>query len=291
VSYQTVGRLHSSAEEDFFGVETHGRCTQIAVFKRLPGAKGPYDGDLECFDEQKLEQVKNFKFPSKEQIDKMKISYTFSNWDNEDFDNYEYSEDNTNLDDEVDPEWWQAVWNKEEEDEKNGSGNGQGWNDDDKSILHHLDDESVLHCWKSKDFWIEELSKPKGNENTAMKNTSTKKEESEHWHIKVPWSEEKSKDDGCSWACSPRSSRHQSDDDKARSEEDIPVLPNFSYRKQHTQTESFSHDCSVHTKKPHEWVFDMENKAEEQGEINLPSQKVATQKVLGALKFQNSCRS
>jgi len=145
VTYQTVGRLHPSAEEEFFGVETHGRCTQIAVFTRLPGAKGPYDGDLKCFDESGLEQIKSFKFPDQQQIDNLKVDYSSWKWDDES-DQYEYSEDNTNLDDVIDPEWWQAVWNKEDDDEKAGMGNGQGWDDDDKSVLHCFDDEAVLHC-------------------------------------------------------------------------------------------------------------------------------------------------
>jgi len=108
VTYQTVGRLKPSAEEDFFGVASHGRCTQIAVFKRKPGAKGPYDGDLECFDETTLEIMKSFKFPSKQEIENLKIDHARSNWDDDDTDepdHYEYSEEhNTDWGDEVDPE-------------------------------------------------------------------------------------------------------------------------------------------------------------------------------------------
>jgi len=291
VTYQTVGRLHSSAEEDFFGVETHGRCTQIAVFKRLPGAKGPYDGELECFDELNLELVKNFKFPSKVQIDNLKISCECSSWDDDDFEEYEYSEDNTNLD-EVDPEWWQAVWNNEVEDEKDGMGNGQGWNDDNKSVLHCFEDESVLHCWKSKDFWIEEFkSEPKSSDIPVPDKVCTNEEELKEWHCKVPWSKVKSIYDGCRWVRSPCSSRLQSDDDKARSEEGFAILSNFANKNQYTQVESCSHNDPVHVKKPREWMLDMESKAKERGEIKLHSPKFVAQTVLGAPKFQNSGRS
>jgi len=190
VSYQTVGRLHPSAEEEFFSVEKHGRCTQIAVFKRLPGAKGPYDENLESFNEFNLERVKNFKFPSKKELDKLKISYHSSKWDYEESDHYEYSEDNTNLDD-VDPEWREAVWNKDDDGERVGKGNGQGWDDDDKSVLHSFDEEAVRHYWKSWDFWIEESQDElKNNFYHAVSNNGDAKV----WLSERPRPEHKSKD-------------------------------------------------------------------------------------------------
>jgi len=289
VTYQTVGRVHRSAEEDFFSVEKYGRCTQIAMFRKLLGAKGPYDGDLECFDELNLEQVKNFKFPSKKQIDNLKISYACSKWDIDESDHYEYSEDNTNLDDEVDPEWWQAVWNKEDDDEKAGMGNGQGWDDDDKSVLHCFDDEAVLHCWKSEDFWIEELeSEPKRNSNPIEKKICCKKEEVKDWHRKVHWPDEESKVGDSSWVGSPCSSRLHSDDDKASSKEDCKIFPEhlcFTYRGQQSQAEAFSYDCPAYHEKVRKWQCDMESKAEEHSETKQLTQKAAVKKTLGSVKF------
>jgi len=185
VKYQTVGRLHPKAEEEFFDVESYGRCTQIAVFTRKPEAPGPYDGDLECFGEFSIERVKNFKFPSKQQIDNLKIAYPLK-WDYEESDYYEYSEDNTNLD-EVDPKWWEDVWNREDDDEKADVGNGQGWDDGDKSVLHSFDDEAVLHCWKSEYFWIEDIKDESKFEMSSENNEDGRYSEG-------PWPEEKSKD-------------------------------------------------------------------------------------------------
>jgi len=140
VTFQTVGRLHPAAEESFFSVEEYGRCTQIATFKRKPGAQGPIlDGtDIEEYDESSLEVIKNFKFPSKTEIENLKISHAHPEWDDDEAqepDYYEYSEGNTDWEDEVDPEWWNVVWNKSVDDEKVGEGNGQGWDDSDLSLV------------------------------------------------------------------------------------------------------------------------------------------------------------
>jgi len=213
VNYQTVGRLHPMAEEEFFDVERYGRCTQIAVFTRIPGAKGPYDGDLKCFGESTLERVKNFKFPSKQEIDNLKVDYPLK-WDDEEWDYYEYSEDNTNLNDEVDPTWWQEVWNREDDDEKTGIGNGQGWDDGDKSVLHSFDDETVLHCWKSEHFWIEDI-KDQSKCDTSVDN---KEEDNDS---EGPWPEEKSEDCDYSWTCAAFSKPlHSDEDDKVSGNED-----------------------------------------------------------------------
>jgi len=266
VTYQTVGRLHPSAEEEFFGVETHGRCTQIAVFSRLPGAKGPYEGNLECFDESSLEQIKNFKFPDQQQIDNLKVDYSSWKWDDES-DQYEYSEDNTNLEDVVDPEWWQAVWNKEDDDEKAGMGNGQGWDDDDKSVLHCFDDEAVLHCWQSDYFWIEEYKDESKTEASSV-NKKVK-----GWHGGGPWREEDSKDGDNLWACSQCSSRLHSDEDgKASSKENGNVcLKHLRSTCEVLQTEISSYSCESPAKivKSQEWEFDVESKAVERGESEL----------------------
>jgi len=152
VTYQTVGRLHPAAEEDFFSVVTYGRCTQIAVFERKPGVKGPNltEDDLEEYDESNLEVIKNFKFPSKSQIENLKISHAHPEWDDDDTqepDHYEYSEDNTDWGDDVDPEWWNVVWNKSDDDIA-GMGNGQGWDDN---------DPPAVEGWQYVETRIEEL--------------------------------------------------------------------------------------------------------------------------------------
>jgi len=264
VSYQTVGRLHPSAEEEFFSVEKHGRCTQIAVFKRLPSAKGPYDGNLECFNEFNLERVKSFKFPSKQQLDNLKISYASSKWDYEESDHYEYSEDNTNLYDEVDPEWREAVWSKDDDSEKARIGNGQGWDDDDKSVFHSFDEEAVLHGWKSWDFSVEEFKdEPKSN-CYFTKNKQSSNGEAKDWDSEDTCIEEESKE---AWeACSSISERLQCDDDKTRREEDVTMCP---------EQLSFTHislqkDKSYSTEdSPFKEMFDVESEAHVQAESEL----------------------
>jgi len=152
VTYQTVGRVHPSAEEDFFSVKKHGRCTQIAVFLRKPEAQGPNLKDPKEYSESGLSVIKNFKFPSKRQIENLKISHSYPAWDDEDTqepDHYEYSEDNTEFGDEVDPEWWKVVWNKSDDDVREGQGNGQGWDETDPlAIGSWLDDETWAEDFK-----------------------------------------------------------------------------------------------------------------------------------------------
>jgi len=151
VTYQTVGRLHSAAEEDFFCVKKHGRCTQIAVFKRKPDAYGPNLNDPKEYDESSLDVIKNFKFPSKREIENLKISQAHPGWDDDDTqepDHYEYSEDNTEYGDEVDPEWWKMVWNESGTVDRTWKGNGQGWDET---------DSFVGGSWKSDEVWAEEL--------------------------------------------------------------------------------------------------------------------------------------
>jgi len=151
VTYQTVGRLHSAAEENFFSVKEHGRCTQIAVFKRKPNTEGPNLDDPKEYDESSLDVIKNFKFPSKREIENLKISQAHPGWDDDDTqepDHYEYSEDNTEYGDEVDPEWWKMVWNESGNVDKVCKGNGQGW-DETGSF--------VGGSWKSDEVWAEEL--------------------------------------------------------------------------------------------------------------------------------------
>jgi len=263
VKYQTVGRLHPMAEEGFFDVERYGRCTQIAVFTRKPGAQGPYDGELECFGEFTLERVKNFKFPSKQEIDNLKVDYPLK-WDDEEWDYYEYSEDNTNLNDDVDPKWWQDVWNREDDDEKTGIGNGQGWDDGDKSVLHSFDDETVLHCWKSEHFWIEDIK----DESKYDTSTENKDEENDS---DGPWPEEKSEEGDYSWTCSAFSKPLPSD-------EDVKVSGNEDSNMSLKQSDSTSSGSQGETKlcsqgnpaKARE--FDVEGKVVEDDESNIMPQ-------------------
>merc|ERR1719334_1066841 len=236
VNYQTVGRLHPMAEEEFFDVERYGRCTQVAVFTRIPGAQGPYDGDLECFGEFTLERVKNFKFPSKQEIDNLKVDYPLK-WDDEEWDYYEYSEDNTNLNDEVDPKWWQDVWNRED------------------------DDEKVLHCWKSEHFWIEDIK----DESKCDTSTENKDEDNDS---DGPWPEEKSEEGDYSWTCSAFSKPLPSD-------EDVKVSGNEDSNMSLKQSDSTSSGSQRETKlcsqgnpaKVRE--FDVEGKVVEDDESNL----------------------
>jgi len=291
VSYQTVGRLHPSAEEEFFGVAKHGRCTQIAVFQRRSGAEGPYNGDLSKFDESTLEVVKSFKFPSKQEIENLKVSHDCSKWDDdEDPDHYEYSEDNTDWDDKVDPEWWQRVWNKEDDDVKAGKGNGQGWDDG--------DDEPLLPCWHSEDSRIfekwEEDSKISPDSKSQQRLDGLK-----DWHH---WPEEESKEGSCPEPCSPPSScRIWSDEEKVSRDEEEIVFPEFSCitsRGLLKKTESCSNERLdkqvsqlVKTREAQNWEFEEESKALDKCEHNLRSHEAVMQKMLGALKFQNSCCS
>jgi len=296
VTYQTVGRLHSSAEEEFFSVVKHGRCTQIAVFKRRPGAKGPYDGDLEKFDESTLEVVKNFKFPSKQQIENLKVSNACSKWDDEeDPDHYEYSEDNTDWDDKADPDWWQRVWNKKDDDEKAGKGNGQGWDDG--------DDEPFLPSWHSQDSWIngyEEDSKILGNSPESKK--PQRLEGLKDWHLKSQWPEEESKEGCYPLPSSPPSScRIWSDEEKVTSEEETTESPALSCRTSRSllkQAGSCSHgrlekqvSKPVLARENQKWEFEVESKALDKCHQNLRSHEAVMHKMLGALKFQNSCCS
>jgi len=252
VTYQTVGRLHPSAEEDFWSVVKYGRCTQIAVFKRRPGADGPYDGDLDCFDESSLEIVKNFKFPSKQQIENLKISHTCSKW-SEDYawepDHYEYSEceDSTDWRDDVDPEWWKAVWNKkdDDDDEKAAKSNGQGWDDGDEAV----------HCWQLQcDF------KSKLNE---VKNCQCEN----------PWPEDDWKVCGNSELCSPSSGTIYRDDDKVSGEEDSTAFSNpSSITSQCSQKQPIIssngrlHKQAALTEEAQKWEYDVESKALEQNQ-------------------------
>jgi len=155
VSYQTVGRLHSAAEEDFFSVKDHGRCTQIAVFKRKPDAAGPDLEHVEEYDESCLDVIKNFKFPSKKEIENLKISQAHQ-WDDDDTqepDHYEYSEEITESGDYIDSEWWKMVWNENGNVDRAFKGNGQGWDEN---------DSFVGGSWKSDDFWTGELKNQAG---------------------------------------------------------------------------------------------------------------------------------
>jgi len=157
VAYQTVGRLHSAAEEDFFSVKEHGRCTQIAVFQRRPDAEGPNLDDKEEYDESCLDVIRNFKFPSKTEIENLKISHAHPGWDDDetlDPDHYEYSEDNTECGDEADPDWWKAVWNKIDDEDRAGKGNGQGWDET---------DPSVVVSWEYDETWAEEFKDYRGS--------------------------------------------------------------------------------------------------------------------------------
>jgi len=289
VTYQTVGRLHPSAEEEFFGIKKHGRCTQIAVFKRLSDAKGPYDGDFGKFDESTLELVKNFKFPSKQEIENLKVNHACSKWDDdEDPDHYEYSEDNTDWDDKVDPDWWQRVWNKEDDDKKEGKGNGQGWDDG--------DDEPALPCWDSEDSCGDEFdedSKSPGNlhENTVPSRVEGLKD----WDH---WPEEESKDGSYPEPCTPNSCRIWSDEEKVSTEEHTTVFPKLQCISPRSllQAESCSHgrlkkqvSQPVLVRETEKWEF--ESKALDQCEPTLRSHQAVMQKMLGALKFQNSCCS
>jgi len=158
VTYQTVGRVHPSAEENFFSVNKHGRCTQIAVFVRKPDAEGPNLTDLKEYDESGLSVIKSFKFPSKLEIENLKISHTYPAWDDDDTqepDHYEYSEDNTEFGDDVDPEWWKVVWNKSDDDERPGQGNGQGWDETDPIAIGSWPDDST---------WAEEFKDDSGSQ-------------------------------------------------------------------------------------------------------------------------------
>jgi len=293
VTYQTVGRLHPSAEEEFFGIKKHGRCTQIAVFQRFPGAKGPYDGDLGKFDESTLELVKNFKFPSKQEIENLKVNCACSKWDDdEDPDHYEYSEDNADLDDKVDPDWWQRVWNKKDDDKKEGNGNGQGWDDG--------GDEPALPCLDSEDSWIDEFDEDsKSFGNLHENKVPSRMEGLKEWDRKNHWPEEESKDCSDPWPCTPSSCRIWSDEEKISSEEHITVFldcPCISPTSTHQKSESRSHgglekqvSQPVLARETQKWKF--ESKTLDQSELNLRSPKAVVQKMLGALKFQNSCCS
>jgi len=101
--------------------------------------------------------IKNFKFPSKSQIENLKISHAHPEWDDDDTqepDHYEYSEDNTDWGDDVDPEWWNVVWNKSDDD-RAGMGNGQGWDDN---------DPSAVESWQYEETWTEDLKEDKGSQ-------------------------------------------------------------------------------------------------------------------------------
>jgi len=168
VTYQTVGRVHPSAEENFFCVKKYGRCTQIAVFQRKPDAQGPNLDDFKEYDESGLEVIRNFKFPSKRQIENLKISHTNPSWDEDETqepDHYEYSEDNTEFGDDVDPEWWNVVWNKSDDNSNAGKGNGQGWDDTDL-----IADGS----WQDADTWAEEFKDDTGSQGDCSPATSQK---------------------------------------------------------------------------------------------------------------------
>jgi len=174
VTYQTVGRVHPSAEEDFFSVNKHGRCTQIAVFLRKPDAQGPNLEDPTEYSESGLSVIKNFKFPSKRQIENLKISHSYPAWDDEDTqepDHYEYSEDNTEYGDEVDPEWWKVVWNKSDDDDREGQGNGQGWDET---------DPLAIGSWLDDDTWAEDFKDDTGSQGDHSPVTTSNSQENAH---------------------------------------------------------------------------------------------------------------
>jgi len=287
VTYQTVGRLHSSAEENFFDIVKHGRCTQIAVFKRQPGAKGPYSDNLECFDETNLEKVKNFKFPSKQQIENLKIS---PDWDydlTQEFDHYQYSEDNTELCDEVDPEWWNVVWNKADDNENVGKGNGQGWDDD--------DDEPLLNGWLSDDDFSQELlQESKCDCNTTI-NITCNKPRVKDWHCEGFWTEGAWQNSRYSQPCSPSSSSLWTDEDEVRSVEDLDQLCISEDARKQTKPYSLDMLLKVsqpaHGEGPQNWEYEGESKTLERYESDVWTRQAVMQNMLGALKFQHSCRS
>jgi len=252
VTYQTVGRLHPSAEEEFWSVATYGRCTQIAVFKRRPGAEGPYAGDLECFDESNLEIVKSFKFPSKQQIENLKISHSSPRWDDDyawEPDHYEYSEDSTDWRDDVDPDWWQAVWNKkDDDDEKAGKSNGQGWDDGDEPI----------HFWHTQS----ECKSLHGEVKDCL--------------CMGPWPEEESKDCGNPEVCAPSSMWR--DEDKVSTEEDSTLFPKPSIiNSEIPQKQAKIFPLQKQTalaEETQKWDFDVESKALEQPQSDQRSRQM-----------------
>jgi len=291
VTYQTVGRLHSSAEEDFFDITKHGRCTQIAVFKRKAGANGPFSKDLECFDESGLEKVKNFKFPSKQQIDNLKISPDWEYDQTQEFDHYQYSEDNTELGEEVDPEWWNVVWNKADDTENVGKGNGQGWDDDDD------DDEPLLPGWLSDESCNHESEEESRSDFNPSENTAPSKQIEKDWNLESLFIEDEMKNISYSQPCSPSSSSsYWTDEDEVSSEEDLAYQkPLFISEIERKDTFSLggllkaSHPTQ--TENAQKWECEFENKTVERCEPDIWSRQGVMHKMLGALKLQNSFRT
>jgi len=281
VSYQTVGRIHSNAEEDFFDVTKHGRCTQIAVFKRIPGAMGPYSGDLECFDEFSLEKLKNFKFPSKQEIENLKIS---PDWDydlNQEFDHYQYSEDNTELGDQVDPEWWKVVWNKVDDNENIGKGNGQGWDDD--------DEEPLLYGWLSDDSCSQEFREKSKSDCSPAENITFNKQKVDDWQCEGLWAEEKLNNSRYPQPCSPSSSSSVWTDEEVSSEEDLAEL--CINKDAHLQAEPYPSgrlltvSNSRHFENTQKWDYEVESKTLERCKRDLWLHKGVMQKMFGTLDF------
>jgi len=119
------------------------------------------------------------------------------------------------------------------------------------------------------------------------------------WDRKNHWPEEDSKDRSDLWPCTPSSCRIWSDEEKISSEEHSTVFPEracISPTSTHQQTESRSHgglekqvSQPVLARGTQKWEF--ESKALDQPELNMRSRQAVMQKMLGALKFQNSCCS
>jgi len=124
-------------------------------------------------------------------------------------------------------------------------------------------------------------------------------ERPKEWDRKTHWSEEESKDRSYPLPCTPSSCRIWSDEEKISGEEHTTVFPEracISPTSTHQQTESCSHGgLEKQVSKPvlardtQKWEF--ESKALDQSELNLRSRQAVMQKMLGSLKFQNSCCS